>query len=252
MWLAAAVSCIAQDLTTVAVTPEPVGKPRVPPERRWQVNAEPAVLLQHLIHGTSQQRRSTFKQLGLQLSEEARVTEAQLWAVNLDADQALEWVLCVRVDLGFVGDGAAFVFKQQEAQWWAVGEFLFKSVGTETVPIALRSVVWPDHKDIVIHQGGSQGTGVGETTLSIYRLLHGRLYRVLETTKEKWTWTTSESNQIEYPNLVATGAPPVITVRRSEQTGQHRRSSQKKFRWDANQFSFVLIPSSTPLARRAR
>ena len=72
--------------------------------------------------------------------------------------------------------------------------------------IELREIVWYGRKDIIVREQAG-GTGVAETTLSIYRMYEGRLYRIFRMIEDRYdapiggSGTITQHRQIEFPEL---------------------------------------------------
>jgi hypothetical protein len=56
--------------------------------------------------------------------------------------------------------------------WWLLGSF---SCCGPLPFVEWKELVWPGTKDLIIHGSGVRGTGVGQTTLTAYRIWRGRL-----------------------------------------------------------------------------
>lgn len=131
--------------------------------------------------------------------------------------------------------------KQIDGKWWRLGDFLSRKRASLDTFVSLKPLVWPGTYDLVVSSGGSQGTGVGATAQSVYRLLRGNLYKVFEVVDGSWNWTTTESAAVLYPDAEARGPIQVRTIRKT--TGRSEISKCAVHRW--NPAAFVFAPSGS-------
>lgn len=223
-------SSAAGQIVTLEPEPLPSKAPHAAPERRRKLAVDPDTLLSQLLSKDIRQRRSALDQLDMSWLGESGVSDVRLIAVNLDADPDLERVLIVRGNRD-----AASILKEMSGAWWEIGAFLHQG---HHAFLEVETTVWPGTNDVIVRSGGSQGTGVGEVDLSIYRIWHGRLYRVLQIVENAYNFTGSVESTVTYPVLPTSGAPAII-VHQTNQTGQRRDSKCLAYRWDLERFAFV-------------
>ncbi len=191
--------------------------------------------------------------LGIQLDRDIGAPEVSYRSVNLDADPEPESILVT-------SDGRAsnaYVFDRQPGAWWIVGEFGYSWHWSEEQAerfIALQPLV-SDGMDILIRDEAG-GTNVRETDLSIYRLLHGRLYRTFQAT-EAHSHDTFDTNiyvderaeiEVEHEQ----GSPVLIVRRRTDTTPKNppdAKATTKRtcavWRWNPAQYRFVTDTSAS-------
>jgi hypothetical protein len=184
---------------------EPPANPIAKPEARRRISLDPLTLFRNLLSTSTDDRRSAYRALRWDQDDEASPpTDVRLDATNLDADRDLEYVLIVR---GSVDNSAAFIFDKDSEGWWEIGQFYCSwhclADQAERL-IELREIVWYGRKDIIVREQAG-GTGVEETTLSIYRMYEGRLYRIFQTMEDRYdapiggSGTITQHRQIEFP-----------------------------------------------------
>src|SRR5205085_1865481 len=139
------------------------------------------------------------------------------------------------------GDGVALVAKNVDGIWWRLGEFVWGGPGLPYVEqfIELKQTVRYGTTDLIVRSGGPQGSGVGERKLSVYRVLTGHLYRVLQIVESAYNFAGEESSRVVYPDVNSLTGTATIVVNRTKQVGQRRTSQCIPFRWDAAQFAFL-------------
>jgi hypothetical protein len=221
--------------------PRPDTPPKLAAEERRKLFLDPDTMYTRLISKDDRLKRETVKGLGESWLAERDFTDVRLFAVNLDADRDLERVLMFRSG-GL--DGAAVIAKQEDGVWWELGSF--RCCGPGGSPrvepfIELRETVWYGTKDIVVHLGGPQGTGVGERDVSIYRVLRGRLYKVLQIVEWTYNLAGEETSRIDYPDVGSSVGPSVIAVKKTKQVGSRRTVQCTPYQWDRARFAFVQI-----------
>ena len=128
--------------------------------------------------------------------------DASLTAVNLDYDADLQRILRVR-SLGSYG---VAVFKQESGVWWVLGSFVCGGPRNRMQDpfIELKPLISPGTSDIIVHSGGSQGTGVGAAQFTVYRVFKGQLQpmRRLKSTFEtaRLSFAAPERRAIKRPS----------------------------------------------------
>lgn len=217
--------------------PLPTNPPIQRPAPRRHIVLSPEQVLSQLTSTEPTRINEALAALDLSPLLNEPIRSATLSAVNLDADPRLERVLTLQTSR----HTAALVFQQNGSPWWQLGTFL--SGGPTNQPqdpfLELRETVWPGTKDLILHSGGSQGTGAGEVRLSILRLLRGHLYEVLNLTESAYNWTSSESSQFTYPNLSSRATPPRLLVRTQKRAHGRTSTTRQTYRWDAKRFAFL-------------
>lgn len=150
------------------------------------------------------------------------------------------------------------VFQGKGQEWWVIGDFKYWwhwDPNEAEQFIELREIVWYGRKEIMVrdHEGGS---GMAETTLSIYRMQDERLYRVFRTLEDgsysNGGTSEYEHRTLEYPEH-GLEAPAFLVARYVKRTepaegGRPVRVMRKcsVFRWDAAGFAFVGDKAATP------
>ncbi len=229
---------------------EPTASPTTKPLPRRFVGVHPVTIFSGLLSSSEEQRKIALQQLGEEYMYATEPIQARLAAVNLDPDPELEYVL---IATGATHLSMAYVFDQDDRGWWVAGEFPY---GYHWNPneaerfVELREIVWYGRKDIVVRDTGG-GTGILETSLSIYRMHNGLLYRIFETTEDReasilgTSMTEHEHRDISFPEHY-TGDPAFLVSRYQKRTefAEHARPDRKisscsAFRWDAVSFVFV-------------
>lgn len=135
----------------------------------------------------------------------------------------------------------ATVVKRQDGVWWELGHFACCGPGSgQNDPfVELRQTVWHGTNDVILHAGGSFGTGVAERRLLIYRAWRGKLYKVFDIVESAYNLSGSEEIRISYPDTNSYSSPRVITVHRTKRNQSRRTTTCELFRWDAETFAFV-------------
>ena len=207
-------------------------------------------LYRGLLSSLPKERTQVFQQLGHEVTDASLPDGARLYALNLDSDDDLEYVLIVTVSPAAT---IAFVFDKSAQDWWLVGEFSYGwhwDANEAERLIEFREIVWPGRKEIIVRERQG-GTGVAETELSIYRMHNGFLYRVFHTTEDAYHYifgagrTEDEHRTIEYRQANADGhAFLVVHYEKRIEPDQHSRPireirSCSAFRWNAVSFVFV-------------
>jgi hypothetical protein len=184
--------------------------------------------------------------------------EARLYAVNLDSDSDLEYVLIANTD--FPPGTIALVFDKIGASWWVIGDFSYgwqRDANEAERFIELREIVHYGRKEIIVRDWGG-GTGFAETGLSIYRMQNGSLYRVFRTVEDGFHFiygvgtTEYEHRTLEYSDH-DWNAPALLVARHVKriepaQEGAAVRVSRdcSVFQWDAAAFVFVKKKAAMP------
>jgi hypothetical protein len=218
--------------------PLPDKPPQSAPEQRRRLSVDPDAVFTKLVARDAGQVSEALDSLGMSWLSGSEPTDVRFLAVKLDADPDLERVLIVKTG---AGRAAASVFKKLDGVWWELGSFGCCAIGgTNPDPfVELRDTVWPGTKDIVAHQGGAQGTGVGEWRLLIYRVWKGQLYKVFDIVESAYNLVESESSQIAYPDTDSYTAPRIIIVDRTTEREHRRAPTCIKYRWDPDRFAFL-------------
>jgi hypothetical protein len=132
---------------------------------RRPVAVDPITLYHNLLSPSSEERKQAYGHLGFAFSDASRPVDARLDAVNLDADDDLEYILTAS---GSPARTMAIVFDKVGDIWWIVGEFSYwwhwNANDAERL-IELREIVWPGRKEIIVREQGG-GTGVADPTLA--------------------------------------------------------------------------------------
>jgi hypothetical protein len=220
-----------------------------------------------LTSGDPDQCRRAWKLLGWQTSErDPKPRDARIQLTNLDADEELEIIFVLS---GVPTTTVVAVFnRDQTGTWFQVGEFTYwwrwNSEAAERL-LELRELVDSGTKDILIRipNGGSDGL---MRELSIYRLRpDGQLRRVFRSTELEIHgdsccsgWTTETRRQVLFPGRFEAGSARYLAVRQfsarypqQQETNKWRSLGCYAYRWDANQFGFVLdrTPAATEYCR---
>ena len=227
---------------------EAVGNPTSKPLPRRRIAVDPITLYRGVLSPLPEERKRAYEHLGVAFADGSQPVDARLYAVNLDADAGLEYML---IASGFPASTIAVVFAKDGEGWWMVGQFSYWwhwSANEAERFIELREIVWPGRKEIIVREQGG-GTGFAETNLSIYRLHKGYLYRIFQTTEDAFHYVYGggrseyEHRDLEY--LERDNSDRVFVVVRYEKRtefDQHSRRTQKArscsvFRWDGASFS---------------
>ncbi len=221
MWAAAVATA---QFVGIATEPEPA--PREFPASsapRRKLEGDFDGWLASLLAPEAGRRNEALRRLGMEFVGEPSIADVRVFAVNLDADADLERVVQVSGGL----DGEVTVWKKEEGAWWNLAHFVCRGPGGRAADplLELRPVVRYGTNDLILHAGGSQGTGVGERRLQIYRLWGGRAYRVLDLIESAYNMSGWEETRIRYPDPDSTESPAVIVLQR-EKEFRGRRSSR--------------------------
>lgn len=232
---------------------EPPAKPIAKPEARRRMPLDPPTLFRNLLSSSTEDRRRAYRALRWgQNDDVSPPTDVRLYATNLDADPGLEYVLIVR---GSIDNSAAYIFDKDSEGWWEIGQFYCSwhcFVAQAERLIELREIVWYGRKDIIVREQAG-GTGVAETTLSIYRMYEGRLYRIFRMIEDRYdapiggSGTITQHRQIEFPESdPATGKFLVVHYRKLTESDTSGRNGTLRethscivYRWDAARFMFA-------------
>ena len=242
----------------IATPQEIIGNPTSKPEPRRLVATDPVSLYQRLLSTSLEERKDGLRLLAHEEIDATEPVEARLYAVNLDSDSALEYVL---VATGHVfARTIALVFDKTGESWYVVGDFSYwwhwDANGAEKF-IELRAIVRDGQKEIILRER-SGGTGMAETWLSIYRMQNGSLYRVFRTMEDGFHFIVGvgtseyEHRTLEYPDHDLK-APVLLVARHLKriepaQEGRRVRVSRdcSVFQWDAAAFVFVENKAALP------
>jgi hypothetical protein len=114
------------------------------------------------------------------------------------------------------GQAIVVVFKKDAGRWFQIGFFMCcHSSGNTKGFLEIAPLVWHGSNDIILRGGGSFGTGVGGGTLSIYRLLNGNLYQVLNITDFEYNMTQNTTTRFVFPSTESFDGARVITAYRT-------------------------------------
>jgi hypothetical protein len=238
-----------QRMVSAEQEPSPDKSPRSAPEQRRRWDVDPDALFVKLVSKDPRQTRGALDRVGMSWFAEREPTDVRLFGVNLDSDPELERVLVVKANL----DSVALVLKKEGGVWWELGGFACCGPGSRDPDsfIELKDTVWYGIKDLIVHQGASHGTGVGEIDLAIYRVWKGHLYRVFNIVESAYTMQESESSRITYPNVDSSSAPRIIVVQRTKEMGHRTTTTCVPYRWDTARFAFVQTPATRNLCGSA-
>ncbi len=234
---------------------ERTGNPTAKPEPRRLINSDPISLYRRLVSPSPEDRGEALRLLGHKEIDASESLTARLYAVHLDSRADLQYIL---IATGQPARSIAMVFQGKRQEWWAIGDFTYWyhwDANEAERFVELREIVWSGRKEIIVrdHEGG---TGMAETTLSIYRMQDGRLYRVFRTLEDGYDShqgiSEYEHRTLEYPEH-DWNAPAFLVVRYVKRTepaegGRPVRVTRKcsVFRWDAAGFAFVGDKAATP------
>jgi hypothetical protein len=240
----------------IAAPQEIIANPTSKPEPRRLIATDPISLYQRLLSNSFKDRKDVFRLLSHEEMATSDRIEARLYAVNLDSDSDLEYVLVATGDFSTI----ALVFDKIGTSWYAVGNFSYGyhwDANEAERLIELREIVQYGRKDIIVRDRGG-GTGIAETVLSIYRMHNGSLYRVFRTLEDGFHAAVGvgtaeyEHRTLEYPDHDPYTPALLVArhVKRVEpaQEGAVVRVSRdcSVFEWDAAGFVFVKKKAAMP------
>jgi hypothetical protein len=107
------------------------------------------------------------------LGDGEKIVDVRLLALNMDTDDAVERIL-------MRGTADAEVFKREKGVWWKLANLGWAAPTPGHTEIEVRETVFHGVNDIVMKTGYSAGTGVGGSSIQIYRIWQGHLYEVLK------------------------------------------------------------------------
>ncbi len=205
------------------------------------LSGDPDALFTQLVSADAKQYQQALAKFEISSTGVGHAHDVRYFAVNLDADEQMERVLIVRIN----SDATALVLKKQNDVWWDAGRFMCcgPSGHMPEVFLDLKQSVWYGTNDIVIRAGGSQGTGVGETHIQIYRMLDGQLFKVVDIVEDAYNMAGSESSHITFPDTNSSDSPRVIAVQRTEESKGRRKQTCVHYVWDSERFVFAQKPS---------
>jgi hypothetical protein len=241
----------------IATPQERIGNPASKPEPRRLVKTDPVSLYRGLLSTSPQDRKDAFRLLAHEEIDYADSVDARLYAVNLDSDSALEYILVATGDFRTF----ALVFDKTGESWYVVGDFSYWwhwDANEAEKFIELREIVHYGQKEIIVRDWGG-GTGMAETWLSIYRMHNGSLYRVFRTLEDGFHFlyggvgnSEYEHRTLEYPDHDR-NAPAILVARRVKRIEPAKKGGAIRvsrdcsaFRWDAATFDFVANKAATP------
>ncbi len=231
---------------------EPLANPAAKPEAHHRIQSDPLTLLRNLLGSSTDERRRAYRALRWDQDDETSPpADVRLYATNLDSDSDLEYILMIRG----TSEAAAYVFDKDSEGWWQIGQFYcsWHCVADQAERlIELREIVWYGRKDIIVREQGG-GTGLAETTLSIYRMYDGRLYHIFQTVEDRYdapiggSGTVTQHRQFEFPESDPnSGKFLVVHYRKLSEpdtgngNGKVREThSCTVYRWDAARFTFA-------------
>lgn len=228
----------AQHLAVVAPRePLPNKSPQSAAVPRRLLDADPDALFSQLVSADPKRQQQALAKFEISSRGVGPAQDVRYFAVNLDADEQLERVLIVRHN----SDATALVLKKQDDVWWGVGSFMCCAPGGRTPEeiLDLKQSVWYGTNDIVIRNGGSQGTGVGERRIQVYRMFEGKLYKVFDIVKDAYNMAGSESSHVIFPDANSSEWPRVIAVQRTEESKGRRKQTCVHYVWNSEHFIFA-------------
>ena len=236
---------------------EIAAKPIPKPEPRRPIDTDPVSLVRSLLTNSAEDRKGALRLMGHEEIASDDPIEARLFAVNLDADPELEYIVIVH---GQPNRTVALVLDKAGDAWRVVGDFSYwyhwEPNEAERF-IELREIVWSGRKEMIVRDY-SGGTGVGATAISIYRMNDGFLYRVFHTTEDRHSFIIGQgSTEYEHRTIEflehAWNEPASIIVRYGKRTeppeqGQpvRRSSACSVYKWDAVNFIFSEERAAPP------
>src|SRR4029077_15039642 len=115
-----ALAAPGQSLGIARMPQERIGNPTSKPEPRRLVTTDPVSLYRRLLSTSPEDRKDAFRLLAHEEMDASDPVEARLYAVNLDSDSALEYIL---VATGHVfSRTVALVFDKTGDSWWVIGD----------------------------------------------------------------------------------------------------------------------------------
>jgi hypothetical protein len=242
----------------ITMPKEGIGNPTSKPEPRRLIATDPISLYRRLLSTSLQDRKDAFRMLAHDEIDADDPVEARLYAVNLDSDSDLEYILVATGH--FPPRTFASVFDRAGESWWVIGDFSYWwhwGANEAEQLIGLREIVRNGRKEITVRDW-SGGTGVTETWLSIYRMQNGYLYRVFRTLEDGFHFIVGagtseyEHRTLEYPDH-DWNAPALLVARHLKRTEPSRKGLAFRlsrncsvFRWDSASFSFVEDKAAMP------
>ena len=242
----------------ITMPQERIGNPNSKPEPRRLIATDPVSLYHRLLSTSFEDRKNAFRLLAHEEIDAGDPVEARLYAVNLDSDSDLEYIL---VATGHsLPRTIAIVFDKTGEVWWVVGDFSYwwhwEANKAEQL-IELREIVHYGRKEIIVRDWGG-GTGIAETWLSIYAMHNGSLYRIFRTLEDRFRFVVGagtpeyEHRTLEYPDHDA-NSPALLVARHLKriepaQKGVAIRANRdcSVFRWDPAAFIFVESKAAMP------
>jgi hypothetical protein len=174
------------------------------------------------------------------LGDGEKIVDVRLLALNMDTDDAVERIL-------MSGTSGAQVFKREKGVWWKLAEFGWAAPTPGRTEIEVRDTVFYGVNDIVVNTSYSAGTGVGGSSIQIYRMWKGHLYKVLAIADEyNYSFVTSSRMHFGGPDqrysLRSTRIKMYFDggIGKPRPPGTPRVSSTcTEFAWDAAKFQFA-------------
>ena len=131
--------------------------------------------------------------------------------------------------------------------WWKLAELGWAAPTPGHTEIEVRDTVFHGTNDIVMKTGYSAGTGVGGSSIQIYRMWRGQLYEVLSIADEyNWSFETQSRMHFGGPDrkysLRSTRIKQYVDsgMGKPRPPGTPRVSSTcTEFAWDAVKFRFA-------------
>jgi hypothetical protein len=217
--------------------------PSSKPLPRRLVGVDPLTLYRDLTSSSKDERTRALRRLGDNFSEIEQPEDTRLYALNLDSDPGLEYVLEAKAAFAAT---IAWVFKKGPEGWWMVGEFNYSWHWDPNLAerfVEFREIVRPGRKEIIVRDTAG-GSGLAQTRLAIYRMNNGFLYRVFATTEDSFSnvigtgMAEYEHREIEYLE-----AGLIVRLRKHLEDGPDHKKPETRtcsaFTWDAVAFRFV-------------
>jgi hypothetical protein len=257
-FFAVALTVSGQNLAIAPMPQERIGNPTSKPEPRRPIATDPVSLYQRLLSAAPEDRKDAYRLLAHEEMDASEPAEARLYAVNLDSDSDLEYLLVATAH--FPPRTIAVVFDKDGKSWAVIGDFSYWwhwDANEAERLIELREIVHYGRKEIIVRDWGG-GTGVAETSLSIYRMQNGALYRVFRTLEDGFHFIVGagtseyEHDTLEYPDH-DWNAPALLVARHLKRIEPARKGAAIRvsqdcsiFRWDATAFLFVENKAAMP------